>query len=77
MKEYQYHLINAAIAGALVMLGSLSSILLGNPTWEKLIIGFFTGLVAGAIIFLNKFNDWFSLQDKCKKKKRSYLFDFL
>ena len=75
MKPYQYHLINACIAGSLVTLGSLSSLLSGDFTYKNLFVGLLFGIVSGSIIFLNKFNDWFNTQDPdCKKLS---LFNFI
>ena len=73
MKPIFYHLINAAIAGGLVTLGSLSTIFTADPTPKEILLGFIIGLIAGLIIFLNKFNDWFNTQDPdCQK-----LFQFI
>lgn len=69
LKDWQYHLINSGIAGSLVMLGSLSTVFAGDPTLKQICIGFMLGLITGTIVFMNKFNEWFKLQDSCNTKK--------
>ena len=66
MKDIHYHLINAAIAGGLVLLGSLSSLISGVPTEKEIITGVLLAVLTGTIIFLNKFQEWFSTQDPPK-----------
>ena len=72
MKDYQYHLINAGIAGGLVFLGSLTPLLSGDFNIKTFSIGVLLGIITGSIIFLNKFNEWFGTQDPCPK-----LFNFV
>lgn len=72
MKDIHYHLINSAIAGGLVLVGSLSTILTGNMTTEQIVTGVLLGILAGIGVFLTKFGEWFKTKDKCNK-----LFSFI
>jgi len=67
MKPIHYHLLNSAIAGGLVFLGSLTPLLAGDFNFKTFGIGACLGIVTGSIIFLNKFNEWFDTQDPCPK----------
>lgn len=75
-KEIKYNLINSAIAGGLVFLGSLTPIFASEFSWFNLSIGVGSGLVIGLIVFLNKFKDyWDSEKDEyCTTTK---IFNFL
>jgi hypothetical protein len=69
MKDVYIHLINSAIAGSLLFLGSLLPLLTGEYNLKTILLGAGAGLVTGLILFLNKFNEWIMLQDKkCKTK---------
>ena len=61
-------LINAGIAGALVMAGAFSN---GTISWQ----GFLASLSASAIIFLTKMKDFFSLKNK--KAMKGGIFEFI
>lgn len=63
MKDYQYHLINAGIAGALVSFGSLIPLLTGDIDIQGIMLGVGIGFVTGVIVFLNKMGDWLKTQD--------------
>jgi len=69
-KEIKYHLINSAIAGALVCAGSLTTVFSGEPTFKSILIGLGAGIVAGLIVFLNKFKDYWN-------SKKSKLMNFI
>lgn len=68
MKDIYYHLINSAIAGGLVMCGTLVPLLTGDADIKAIFLGLGLGLVTGLIVFLNKFNEWFKTQDSCPQK---------
>jgi hypothetical protein len=67
MKDWQYHLINAGIAGSLVTLGSMTPILSGDADVKVICLGFAIGVVTGLIVFLNKMSDWLKTKDPCPK----------
>jgi hypothetical protein len=73
MRDIYYHLLNSAIAGGLVMLGGLSTVLTSDPSERQIMIGLGLGVVTGLIVFLNKFNDWVSLQDVCTPKLLNFV----
>jgi len=55
--EIIYHLINASMAGMLVLLGSLSS---GNFTKQGVLISF----MASMIVLITKFHNYWKTQEK-------------
>lgn len=63
MKDITVHLLNAAILGGSVFLGSLTPLLTNSFSWNNFIIGSCAGFIAGLIIFLNKINEWIKLKD--------------
>jgi hypothetical protein len=63
MKDWQYHLINAGIAGSLVTLGSMTPLLNGEADIKTICLGFGIGIITGLIVFLNKMGDWLKTQD--------------
>jgi len=68
MKDVYIHLINSAIAGGLIFLGSLLPLLQGEFDMKTFCLGAAVGLITGTILFLNKFNEWVMLQDtNCPK----------
>lgn len=66
-REMVYHLINAALAGGLVFLGSLTN---GNVTLKGLI----ASLIAALIVIIAKFKEYW---DGEKKEYSSKLFAFI
>lgn len=79
-REIKYHLINSAIAGGLVTLGSLTPILTtGEPNFKSLGLGLAIGVVMGAIVFLNKFKDYWDkeLPEYTTSTMNNKIFNFL
>ena len=66
-EEIIYNLINSALAGALVFLGSLST---GEITFE----GFYFALIGAGIILITKFKNYW---DSEKKEYQKGIFNFL
>jgi len=56
-KEITWNLVNSGLAGGLVMLGSMTA---GTITWR----GFAAGIIAGAIVAMTKFWDYWSKEEK-------------
>lgn len=68
-KATRLALINGAIAGALVIAGTIAS---GNITWQ----GFCTAFGAALVVFLTKLRDYFGKIDS-KKAMKGGLFEFI
>jgi hypothetical protein len=76
MKDWQYHLINAGIAGLLVTFGSLTPVLTGDGDFKAICVGVGLGVITGTIVFLNKMQEWITTQDPdCPKNLK--LLNFL
>ena len=75
-KEIAYHIINSALAGGLVFLGSLSA---GRITWESIGLA----AVASLIVCITKFKSYWETQKgaysskKKKLTKKAQLFSFI
>ena len=66
--EICYHIINSLLAAGLVFLGGLSA---GDLTWET--VG--AAAIAGAVVALTKFRDyWLGIK---KNNKKAQLFSFI
>jgi hypothetical protein len=72
MKDIYYHILNSAIAGGLLFLGSLIPLLTDGFDWKTFSLGSAIALITGLMLFLSKFNDWLGTQDPCPK-----LFQFI
>jgi hypothetical protein len=66
-KEIIYNLVNAGLAGALVLLGSFST---GEITWK----GFCFAVIASSIVILTKFKEYW---DGEKGEYSSKVFNFV
>jgi len=63
MKPLYYHLLNSMLAGTLVLLGSMTTVFMGDPSARQILIGLVLALITASTIFISKFNDWFKNQD--------------
>lgn len=70
-EEIFYHIINSALAGALVFIGSLTN----GLTLE----GFFAGMIASLVVAISKFKSYWSTQEKEYKRNLKSLsfFNFI
>ena len=68
LDEIKYHLINSFLAGALVFLGSLTA----GFSWTGVGIGF----IAGLVVCLTKFKEYWATQEGEYKRTLS-LFSFI
>lgn len=66
MSQVKYHLINSALAGALVLLGSLTD---GNITIQGVILA----IVAALIVAISKFKEWFDSSENNISRSFSFI----
>jgi hypothetical protein len=70
MKEYVKVLINSGLAGLLVTFGALS---VGEPNFRTI----YYGIIAGVLIAINQFKDYFQRDFVNNKKGKIDLFSFV
>jgi len=79
-REIKYNLVNSAIAGGLIFLGSLLPLLTGDFDFKAICLGATAGIITGLIVFLNKFKEYWDSEapeycDALNNQKK--LFNFL